>query len=78
MARTALNIRRKNQEKIFNIFISLRLMKRLPRTMPPFQVRMRFGDTEITATAVDMATGQEVDLAIDFLTDSNVRYCTKL
>jgi hypothetical protein len=42
------------------------------------QVRMRFGDTEIAATAVDIATGQEVDLAIDFLTDSNTRYCTKL
>jgi hypothetical protein len=39
---------------------------------------MKFGDTEITATAVDVATGQEVDLAIDFLTDSNTKYCTKL
>jgi len=59
-----------------SLFLGTSLSQPLTREI---QVRMRFGDTEITATAVDLATGQEVDLNIDFLTDSiSTRYCTKL
>lgn len=42
------------------------------------QVRMRFGDTEVKATAVDLSTGQAVHASVDFFTDSNPKYCTKL
>jgi len=42
------------------------------------QVRMKFGETEIKATAVDLTSGQEVHATVDFFTDSNPKYCTKL
>ena len=55
---------------------------------------MKFGETEIKATAIDLTTGQvqelfcekseqtaivqEVHATVDFFTDSNPKYCTKL
>ncbi|XP_023335807.1 heat shock 70 kDa protein 12A [Eurytemora carolleeae] len=42
------------------------------------QVKMRFGETEIQASAVDISTGSHVEVNIDFLVNSNTRYSTKL
>lgn len=42
------------------------------------QVQMKFGDTEIKATAVDLTTGNAVSASVDFFTDKNPKYCTKL
>ena len=39
---------------------------------------MRFGDTEIKATAIDVQSGHEVHANVDFFTDDNPKYCTKL
>ena len=39
---------------------------------------MRFGDTEIKATAIKVQSGQEVHANVDFFTDDNPKYCTKL
>ena len=42
------------------------------------QVKMKFGDTEIKATAVDQTSGNAVSASVDFFTDKNPKYCTKL
>lgn len=42
------------------------------------QARLVFGDTEVRAAAVDVATGGVVRCAVDFLSDSNPKYHTKL
>lgn len=42
------------------------------------QVQMKFGDTEIKATAIDLQSGQAVHANVDFFTDNNPKYCTKL
>ena len=42
------------------------------------QVRMKFGDTEFKATAMDMTSGNAVSASVDFFTDKNPKYCTKL
>ena len=42
------------------------------------QVLMKFGDTEIMATAVDLSSGNAVSASVDFFTDRNPKYCTKL
>ena len=39
---------------------------------------MKFGDTEIKATAIDLQSGQAVHVNVDFFTDKNPKYCTKL
>ena len=39
---------------------------------------MKFGDTEIMATAVDLTTGTAVSASVDFFTDKNPKYCTRL
>ncbi len=39
---------------------------------------MLFGDTEIKASALDVATNQTVRVNIDFLNESNPKYSTKL
>ena len=44
----------------------------------PVQVLMKFGDTEIMATAVDLSSGNAVSASVDFFTDRNPKYCTKL
>ena len=46
--------------------------------MSPVQVLMKFGDTEIMATAVDLSSGNAVSASVDFFTDRNPKYCTKL
>ena len=43
-----------------------------------FKVQMKFGDTEIMATAVDLSTGNAVSASVDFFTDKNPKYCTRL
>ena len=42
------------------------------------QAKMLFGDTEIKATAVDIATNQSVKVYVDFLNENNPKYVTKL
>ena len=42
------------------------------------QVQMKFGDTEIKATAMDLTSGNAVSASVDFFTDKNPKYCTKL
>ena len=42
------------------------------------QAKMLFGDTEIKATAVDVATNQSVKVYVNFLNESNPKYVTKL
>ena len=39
---------------------------------------MLFGDTEIKATAVDIATNQSVKVYVNFMNESNPKYVTKL
>ena len=54
------------------IFLTVRL--------PAYKVElgMKFGETEIQATARDAATGRTVSHTVDFFTDTNPTYCTKL
>ena len=47
-------------------------------TYSAVQVLMKFGDTEIMATAVDLSSGNAVSASVDFFTDRNPKYCTKL
>lgn len=42
------------------------------------QAKMLFGDTEIKATAIDVATHQSVKVYVDFMNESNPKYTTKL
>ena len=42
------------------------------------QAKMLFGDTEIKATAVDIATNQSVKVYVNFMNESNPKYVTKL
>ena len=42
------------------------------------QAKMLFGDTEIKATAVDVATNQSVKVYVNFMNESNPKYVTKL
>ena len=42
------------------------------------QAKMLFGDTEIKATAIDVATKQTVKVSVNFLNESNPKYITKL
>ena len=42
------------------------------------QAKMLFGDTEIKATAVDVATNQSVKVYVNFLNENNPKYVTKL
>ena len=42
------------------------------------QVKMLFGDTEIKASAIDVAANQTVRAVIDFPNEKNPKYCTKL
>ena len=39
---------------------------------------MLFGDTEIKATATDIALSQSVKVYVDFMNESNPKYVTKL
>lgn len=42
------------------------------------QAKMLFGDTEIKATAIDVATKQTVKVYVNFMNESNPKYITKL
>ena len=42
------------------------------------QAKMLFGDTEIKATAVDVATQQTVKVYVDFMNENNPKYMTKM
>lgn len=42
------------------------------------QAKMLFGDTEIKATAMDVATQQSVKVYVNFMNESNPKYVTKL
>jgi hypothetical protein len=42
------------------------------------QAKMLFGDTEIKATAIDVATKQSVKVYVDFMNENNPKYMTKM
>ena len=42
------------------------------------QAKMLFGDTEIKATAIDVATNQSVKAYVNFMNENNPKYVTKL
>ena len=58
--------------------IQVHLLSCLMTLCSLLKVQMKFGDTEIMATAVDLSSGNAVSASIDFFTDKNPNYCTKL
>ena len=48
------------------------------RSPREIQARMLFGDTEIRAAAVDVSTGAAVRASVDFMSESNPKYVTKM
>ena len=39
---------------------------------------MKFGESEITAVARDLSSGEFVKADLDFLVEENPKYCTKM
>ena len=65
-------------ESCGSLNLSLEPLEKMGKKNREIQAKMLFGDTEIKATAIDIATKQSVKVYVDFLNENNPKYITKL
>ena len=65
-------------ESCGSLNLSLEPLNKPGKKNREIQAKMLFGDTEIKATATDIALSQSVKVYVDFMNESNPKYVTKL